>query len=121
MGEPSLPEYGPPAFAVGGWFAGVTVSVSLAVLLPGLGSLVVLETVAVFVWLAVVELGTVESTVTVAEPPEAIVPSAQVKLGLPVQVPCEGVTVLRVKPAGQMSDRVTDAASDGPPFEIVIV
>jgi len=33
-----LPEYGPPAFAVGGWFAGVTVSVSLALLLPAVES-----------------------------------------------------------------------------------
>jgi hypothetical protein len=53
-------------------------------------------------------------TVTVAFAPLAIVPSEQVKLGLPVHVPCEGVTVPRVKPAGHGSESDTPAAADGP-------
>src|SRR4051794_11540184 len=50
-----------------------------------------------------------------------MVPSEHVKLGEPVHVPCEGVTVPRVKPAGQVSDRETPAAFDGPALLTVIV
>ena len=60
-------------------------------------------------------------TVTVALPPETIVPSEQVKLGLPVHEPCEGVTVPRVNPAGHVSDKLTPVASDGPALVIVVV
>ena len=51
----------------------------------------------------------------------AIVPSEQLKLGLPVQVPCEGVTVPRLKPAGKVSVRLTLVAAAGPALETVIV
>ena len=37
------------------------------------------------------------------------------------QVPWLGVTVPRVKPAGQVSDRLTPVASEGPPLLTVIV
>src|SRR4029450_6193198 len=57
----------------------------------------------------------------VALPEAAIVPSEQVKLGLPEQLPWDGVTVPRVKPAGQMSDTLTAWASEGPPVVTVVV
>jgi hypothetical protein len=50
-----------------------------------------------------------------------MVPSEQVKLGLPLQVPCEGVTVPRVNPAGHVSARDTAAAFEGPALLTVIV
>jgi hypothetical protein len=48
----------------------------------------------------------------VALDPLAIVPSEQVKLGVPTQVPCDVVTVPRVKPAGNVSASETACASD---------
>ena len=36
------------------------------------------------------------------------------------QLPCDGVTVPRVKPAGKVSARLTPVASDGPPLLTVI-
>jgi hypothetical protein len=60
-------------------------------------------------------------TVTVAEAFGASVPSEQVKLGLPVHVPCEGVTVPRPNPAGHVSVRETFVAFDGPALLTVIV
>jgi hypothetical protein len=77
----------------------VTVLVSIAVLLPVFGSFVVLLTLAVFVWLPVVELGTVYATATVFTPPAAIVPNEHVKFVVLVvvsHVPVNGVTVPRV-------------------------
>src|SRR5436190_1332746 len=97
------------------------VSVSEALVLVPSGSVSELKTLAVFVWLAIVELGTVNLTVTVALAPETIVPRSQVKLGLPLHVPSESVTVPRVNPDGKESVRLTNLASDGPPFETVIV
>ena len=58
---------------------------------------------------------------TVADALAAIVPSAHVKFGPVVHVPCEGVIVPYVKPAGQVSLRLTACASDGPLFATVIV
>jgi hypothetical protein len=57
----------------------------------------------------------------VALPPAAIVPRVQVKLGLPLQVPWDGVTVPRVKPAGHVSVTVAASASDGPLLLTAIV
>src|SRR2546421_168072 len=100
----------------------MTVFESVAVLLLGSGSLVVELTVAELTCgFAVVEAGTVYVTVTVAFAPLATVPSEQPKLGLPEQLPCEGVTVPRVKPAGQVSKSDTACASDGPALCTVIV
>src|SRR3954470_23604535 len=110
--EPSVPLYGPPAFAVGGWL-NVTVLWSVAKLLPAVVS-VALVTVAVLSWLVFVEDGTVYFAVIVAEPPAGIVPSEQVKLGEPVHVPCDGMTMPRVKPAGHVSLTFTETASEGP-------
>src|SRR2546421_5248064 len=50
-----------------------------------------------------------------------MIPSAQVKLGLPEQLPCEGVTVPCAKPAGHVSESDTACASEGPPLWTVIV
>ena len=50
-----------------------------------------------------------------------IVPRVQVKLGVPEQLPCDGVTVPRVNPAGHVSLRLTAVASDGPALLTVIV
>jgi hypothetical protein len=60
-------------------------------------------------------------TVTVALAPLASMPSEHVKLGLPEQVPCEVVTVPRLKPAGQVSESETACASEGPALLTVIV
>jgi hypothetical protein len=49
-----------------------------------------------------------------------MIPSEQLKLGLPVQVPCEGVTVPWANPAGHVSFNDTACASDGPPLLTVI-
>jgi hypothetical protein len=48
-------------------------------------------------------------------------PSEQVKVGLPVHVPCEGVTVPCANPAGQVSLSDTPCAFDGPALFTVIV
>src|SRR5438309_49097 len=50
-----------------------------------------------------------------------MVPRAQVKLGVPVHVPWEGVIVPRAKPDGQVSARVTPWASDGPPALLTVI
>ena len=81
-----------------------------------------LVTVAVLVWLVFVEAGTVNFAVTVAEPPAAIAPRLQVKLGEPLQVPCDGVGApVGVRPAGHASATFTETASEGPPLVTVIV
>ena len=100
---------------------------SEAVLLPLLGSLVVLLTVAVFVCVpGVADAATVYFTVMVTSlPPAAIVPSAQLKFppAPGVHVPCEVVIEppTWVKPAGQVSLTLTACASEGPPLCTVIV
>jgi hypothetical protein len=50
-----------------------------------------------------------------------MIPSEQLKLGLPVQVPCDGFTVPRANPLGQVSPSDTACASDGPVLLTVIV
>src|SRR5205809_32664 len=57
----------------------------------------------------------------VTTPPAGMVPREQVKLGLPEQDPWEGVTVPLENPAGQVSDRVTAWASEGPELVTVMV
>src|SRR5947208_482671 len=67
---------------------------------------------------------TVYVAVTVAVPPEAILPRSQVKSAGSDSVsqdPWDGVTVPRVKAVGQVSVRLTAVAFDGPAFEIVAV
>lgn len=56
--------------------------------------------------------------------PAARLPTLQLKLGTVVSAhvtPGAGVIVPRVKPAGQVSVKVTPAAFDGPAFDTVIV
>ena len=60
-------------------------------------------------------------TVTVALAPAVTVPNEQVKLGLPVHVPCEGVTVPRVNAPGHVSVSETAAALAGPALLTVMV
>src|SRR5437764_15322519 len=94
-----------------------TWSVSLALLLLGLASLVVLLTVAVLVWSPVVEDGTVKSIVRVAEAPEASVPTVQVLLA---KLPWLGVAVPSVKPDGKASAHATLRTSGGAPVVVVM-
>src|SRR5438105_2801913 len=95
-----------------------TVSVSEAVLLFVLGSLVLLVTVAVLVWSPVVEAGTVYLMVSVAEAPETSVPTVQVLLE---KLPTLGVAILSLKPVGKVSATDTFWASDRPPLCTVMV
>ena len=88
-----------------------------------LGSVVALLTVAVFV---IVEPEatdglTCTTSVTVAEPALAIVPSAQLTGDTALHVPCDGVADTNVVFAGIVSETVTPVALDGPLFETVIV
>src|SRR3954452_5257453 len=60
--------------------------------------------------------------VTVAEAPDATVPSAQVNVGLAaVHVPSDGVIVPRVNPAGNVSETLTAVAFEAPLFVTVTV
>jgi hypothetical protein len=99
-----------------------TVLESVAVLLAGVESVVVVLTVAEFTCgLVVVLAGTVYVALIVAEPPAAIVPREHVKLGPAPHEPCEGVTVPWLNPAGHVSLTDTDCASEGPLLLTVIV
>ena len=60
----------------------------------------------------------------VALPPAATTPRLQVKsvvLVVVSQVPCDGLTVPRLKPAGHVSLTLTAWASDGPALPTLIV
>jgi hypothetical protein len=97
--------------------AGLTVVVAVAELLAVFGSEVVDETDAVF------ESGPaavgVTTIVTVAEAPDASVPTLHVMVVVPLQpVP---VTDTNVAPAGSVSVIVTAFAESGPPFVATIV
>src|SRR5947208_1356690 len=92
-----------------------TVSVSVAVLLLGLESGVVLVVVTVLVWgPGGVEAGTVNVTVMALSAPEAMVPRVAVKLPpVPcVTVPNGSLIVPWLKPDGQVSLTDTFLASD---------
>ena len=86
-----------------------TVVVWVEVLLPGVGSGVVLVTVAVL--LSIVPCATLAFTVativSVAEAPAASVPMVQVGV---VQVPTDGVALTKVRPAGRLSVAETACA-----------
>ena len=59
-----------------------------------------------------------------AEPPAAIVPSAQLTSGpapIGAQLPCDGLSTPWLKPAGQVTVRLAPVAADGPPLATVIV
>ena len=58
---------------------------------------------------------------TVAVAPEAIVPSAQVTVAVPEQVPWQGVAEANVTPAGSVSVTVDALAESGPALATVRV
>ena len=65
---------------------------------------------------------TVPTTVTVATPPlPAIVPRLQLSGLVLAQLPCEGVALVAVKPAGKVSVTVAFGASPAPALVAVIV
>src|ERR687888_132839 len=90
----------------------LTFVVSVAELLPGVGSETFEVTLTVLVMSAVREESTLTTKVTCAEPPEAIVPRDQVTVPA-VFVP-PPVAETKLVPAGIGSDRLTPVASDGP-------
>ena len=100
------------ALQTGGAFAGFTTVASVSELLPGTGSCVVEVAEAVFERSAsVVGVTLIE---TLALPPFAIVPSAQVTVPLACEhVPWEGVAEPKVTPAGSVSVTVTPWAALG--------
>src|SRR5579872_490039 len=96
-----------------------TVSVSLVLLLAVFGSLVLLVTVAVSVWVpGSVEAGTVKLMVNVALAPETSEPTVHT---LPLKLPLLGEDDPSVRPAGQTSVTDTLCASDRPLLCTVIV
>src|SRR5947208_3417322 len=95
-----------------------TWSVSLALLLFVLAWLVVLLSVSVFLWSAVVEAGTVKSMVSVAEAPEASVPTVQVLLE---KLPTLGVAVPRSEERRVGKESDTLRASEGQQMWMVMV
>ena len=101
--------------------AGTTVIVDVAVLFPGLGSMVAADalTTAVFVIAPGVD-GSVIVSVNVALAAFASVPALQVTTVVPLHAP-DGVDDCNVVPAGSVSVTVTDVAVVGPPFVTTIV
>src|SRR6266699_2621705 len=83
---------------------GVTVVVAVPELLAGSGSAVVELAVAVFVTTASRKPGsTCTTSVTVADAPLAIEPSAHETVAVPAQAPCDGVAETNVVPGGRVS------------------
>src|SRR6185295_5688353 len=99
---------------------GTTVIVDVLELLPAFGSGLVVDTTAVFTTGPGVD-GSVTVSAIDAEPALAIVPSEQVTVVVPLQLPCVGVAETNVVPAGIASDTLTFAAAVGPPLLTVIV
>jgi hypothetical protein len=97
----------------------LTVVVVVDELLSGFGSKAVLETDAVSVSVCA-EVGAVSTIVTVADPPEASEPSAQLTVVVPEHDPCDAVAETSVPP-GNASATVTPVAGSGPAFDAVIV
>src|SRR5258708_23279264 len=79
--------------------AGTTVIVDVLELLPAFGSGLVVITLAVFVTGPGVD-GSVTVSAIDAEPALAIVPSEQVTVVVPLQLPCVGVAETKGVPAG---------------------
>jgi hypothetical protein len=102
----------------------LTVVDATDVLFAGVGSVVVLLTVAAFEIeepFGVPAL-TLTVSVMVAEPPLMSVPALQVTAGpAATHVPCDGVAETNVVFAGSVSDTETPFASDGPLLVTVIV
>jgi len=96
------------------------VTVLVAVLLAGFGSLTADDTVAVFDNIPGVADAVITSAM-VAVPPFARVPRLQVTVLVPVQEPWLGVLETNVDPAGSVSTTVTPVAVKGPLLVTVIV
>jgi hypothetical protein len=96
-----------------------TEKVAVDELFAGFGSELLLETVAVFV--AGPTVWAFVTMVIVAVTPEAIVPSEQVTVVVPLQVPWLGVADTNVTLAGSTSTIVTPVAEFGPAFVTAIV
>src|ERR1700722_4940211 len=93
--------------------SGCTTVMAVAELFVATGSVVVDVSLTTFVSVEAVA-GEVTLIVTVAVVPFVIVPSAQVTVTVPLQVPCEGVAEINVVPAGRGSVSTTAAASTSP-------
>src|SRR6266550_4242911 len=96
-----------------------TKKVAVDALLAGFGSELLLLTVAVFV--AGPTVAAFVTIVIVAVAPEAIVPSEQVTVVVPLHVPWFGAADTNVTFGGRASTTVTPAAGSGPPFVTTIV
>lgn len=93
---------------------------AVAALLAGFGSSVAEETVAVLET-DPPGVATRAVIVTVAVAALTRVPSEQVTVAVPLQVPWDGVALTNVIPAGRVSVTVTPVAVAGPPLATVIV
>lgn len=112
---PTAPGFGEADTAIARSAEGTTVTLAVAELFEGKGSVSFAETLAVLVKLPVaMALATIES---VAAAPFAKLPKLQ--LTAVVQVPWLGVAETIVKPTGSASVKVTPVAGDGPPFVTV--
>jgi hypothetical protein len=117
---PAQKVVGPPAEIVGAaQVRELTMVVALEVSSAGVGSGSVAETLAEFV---IVPLAVAVAEMAMfALPPFAIVPSAQVTVLLPLQVPCEGNALTKLVPAGSVSVTTALVAEIGPLFVTVTV
>src|ERR1700722_9469402 len=90
--------------------SGCTTVMAVAELFVATGSVVVDVSLTTFVSVVAVE-GDVTLIVTVALVPFVIVPTVQVTVEVPLQLPCEDVAEINVVPAGSGSVSTTPAAS----------
>ncbi len=122
IGPPGTGGFGSSVFVTARSVA-VTVTSALPELLPGVGSVApVLPAVAMFVIVCPAPAEVARTvTVTVALPPEAMLPRSQVTIPA-TQVPCEGVALPTwTSPFGIGSSSPTEVAVDGPPLRTTIV
>src|SRR5687767_645009 len=89
-------------------------------LFAGVGSDSAAATVAALVTVPPVAL-TFATRVTVALAPTASEPIEHVTVVVPEQVPCDGVALTKLRPAGSTSVITTVVATDGPALVAVIV
>src|SRR5258708_7664052 len=125
MAPPAVTLAG-PLFAALRSACGVRVSVSVAVLLPGVGSVVPAGavTLAVLLRLPVAEAEMLAVTVNVAIPPFArltVVLMSPVPLVTPQLAAGAHVQVALLMPAGSVSVTVAPVTASGPPFVTVMV
>jgi hypothetical protein len=101
--------------------SGVTLTPEeLALLLAEFGSPSAALTLALFVIVPLVAV-TVATSVIVALAPLLIVPRLQLTGLAALHVPCDGVALTKLTPAGSVSLTTTDVAASGPAFDTVIV